>query len=229
MFVGLEKISLVDYDNKVSCILFKQGCNFRCPFCHNSSLVTHLKENIEIPFEEILAYLRKRKGVLDAVVISGGEPTLDLGLKDEIKKIKEIGYLIKLDTNGTHPEVIKDLLENNLLDYIAMDIKNSFEKYPSTIGVDNYEKEKILQSIDLIINSKIDYEFRTTLIEEFHSLEDMNKIGEIIKGAKKFYLQKFIDHETNIEQGLRSVTKENALIYKSVLSKYVELVELRGY
>ncbi|NLB49571.1 MAG: anaerobic ribonucleoside-triphosphate reductase activating protein, partial [Erysipelotrichia bacterium] len=142
---------------------------------------------------------------------------------------KEIGYLIKLDTNGTHPEVIKDLLENNLLDYIAMDIKNSFEKYPSTIGVDNYEKEKILQSIDLIINSKIDYEFRTTLIEEFHSLEDMNKIGEIIKGAKKFYLQKFIDHETNIEQGLRSVTKENALIYKSVLSKYVELVELRGY
>ncbi|MFA5503021.1 MAG: anaerobic ribonucleoside-triphosphate reductase activating protein [Bacilli bacterium] len=229
MFVGLEKLSLVDYDNKVSCILFKQGCNFRCPFCHNSSLVTRLKENTEIPFEEILAYLRKRKGVLDAVVISGGEPTLDLGLKDEIKKIKEIGYLIKLDTNGTHPEVIKDLLENNLLDYIAMDIKNSFEKYPSTIGVDNYEKEKILQSIDLIINSKIDYEFRTTLIEEFHSLEDMNKIGEIIKGAKKFYLQKFIDHETNIEQGLRSVTKENALIYKSVLSKYVESVELRGY
>jgi len=229
MFVGLEKLSLVDYDNKVSCILFKQGCNFRCPFCHNSSLVTRLKENTEIPFEEILAYLRKRKGVLDAVVISGGEPTLDLELKDEIKKIKEIGYLIKLDTNGTHPEVIKDLLENNLLDYIAMDIKNSFEKYPSTIGVDNYEKEKILQSIDLIINSKIDYEFRTTLIEEFHSLEDMNKIGEIIKGAKKFYLQKFIDHETNIEQGLRSVTKENALIYKSVLSKYVESVELRGY
>lgn len=229
MFVGLEKLSLVDYDNKVSCILFKQGCNFRCPFCHNSSLVTHLKENTEIPFEEILTYLRKRKGVLDAVVISGGEPTLDLKLKDEIRKIKEIGYLIKLDTNGTHPEVIMDLLENHLLDYIAMDIKNSFEKYPPTIGVDNYEKEKILQSIDLIISSKIDYEFRTTLIEEFHSLEDMNKIGEIIKGAKKFYLQKFIDHETNIEQGLHSVTKENALIYKSVLSKYVELVELRGY
>lgn len=229
MFVGLTKLSLVDYDQKLSCVLFKQGCNFRCPFCHNSSLVTNLNENKEISFEDILKYLEKRKGSLDAVVISGGEPTLDLELKNEIEAIKKLGYLVKLDTNGTHPEVIKELLECNLLDYVAMDIKNSFEKYHLAIGFKTYDCEKIAQSVDIIINSQVEYEFRMTLIEEFHNLADIEKIGEIIKGAQRFYLQKFKDSESNITQGLHPVTKENALIFRSVLLKYVKCVELRGY
>lgn len=229
MFVGMEKLSLVDYDDKISCILFKSGCNFRCPFCHNSLLVIDTNNNCEIPFSEILDYLEKRKGVIDAVVISGGEPTLDLELKEEIKAIKKLGYLVKLDTNGTHPEIIGELLEEKLLDYIAMDIKNSFKNYPLTAGIKKIEENKILKSISLIKNSNIDYEFRTTIISEFHDEVSMTEIGQMLKGAKKLYLQKFIDSENNIKRGLTPANKEKALIFKGILQEFVDFVDLRGY
>ena len=229
MFVGMEKLSLVDYDDKVACILFKSGCNFRCPFCHNSSLVIETNRNFEVPFSGILDYLEKRRGVIDAVVISGGEPTLDGELKNEIKEIKKLGFFVKLDTNGTRPDIIRELLEENLLDYVAMDIKNSLGKYPITAGLKQVEDDKILESIAVLKNSKIDYEFRTTLILEFHDEAAMIEIGEMIKGAKKLFLQKFIDSENNIKRGLNSVNIKKALIFKGVLQDYIDFVDLRGY
>ncbi len=229
MFVGMEKLSLVDYDDKVACILFKSGCNFRCPFCHNSALVIDANYNPEISFSEILDYLKNRKGIIDAVVISGGEPTLDLDLKYEIREIKKLGYLVKLDTNGTRPHIIRKLLEENLLDYVAMDIKNSLALYPITCGIKEVEENKILESISILKNSKIDYEFRTTIIEEFHDEISMIEIGQMLKGAKKLLLQKFVESENNIRRGLNPVNKEKALIFKGVLQDYIDFVDLRGY
>ncbi|MEA5061404.1 MAG: anaerobic ribonucleoside-triphosphate reductase activating protein [Erysipelotrichaceae bacterium] len=230
MFVGMEKLSLVDYDDKISCVLFKPGCNFACPFCHNSPLVIDAKENIEIPFETILNYLTKRKGSIDAVVISGGEPTLDPELKNEIIAIKKLGFLIKLDTNGTNPKLIKELIDDRLIDYVAMDIKNSPKKYPLTAGVKTIDFSKIEKSIRLLMTSNIDYEFRTTLVNEFHDEESINEMGKLLLGAKRMYLQLFKDRGTNIASNLHEVTKEKALVYKSILVKYnINKVELRGY
>ncbi len=230
MFVGMEKLSLVDYDDKISCVLFKPGCNFACPFCHNSPLVIDAKENIEIPFETILNYLTKRKGSIDAVVISGGEPTLDPELKNEIIAIKKLGFLIKLDTNGTNPKLIKELIDDRLIDYVAMDIKNSPKKYPLTAGVKTIDFSKIEKSIRLLMTSNIDYEFRTTLVNEFHDEESINEMGKLLLGAKRMYLQLFKDRGTNIASNLHEATKEKALFYKSILVKYnINKVELRGY
>ena len=179
-FVGIDKFSLLDYEDKVSCVLFCKPCNFRCPFCHNGTTV--LEAETTIPFDDILGYLKSRKGLIDAVVVSGGEPTLMPDLKEKIIKLKELGFLIKLDTNGTNPEVIKDLYESNLIDYVAMDIKNSFKKYSLTCGVKSVPLDKISQSILYLMNSGIDYEFRTTLIDEFHDEGDMLDIAETLKG-----------------------------------------------
>ena len=226
-FVGIDKFSLLDYEDKVSCVLFSKACNFRCPFCHNG--LTVLEADTFIPFDDILAYLRGRTGLIDAVVVSGGEPTLMGDLKEKITKLKEMGFLIKLDTNGTNPEVIKDLYESHLIDYVAMDIKNSFEKYPLTVGMKVVDLNKIKESINYLMTSGIDYEFRTTLIEEFHNEEDIKKIGELIKGAKRLYLQKYVDRESCIEHGFHEIKEETVKKYKDILLQYVNKVELRGY
>lgn len=226
-FVGIDKFSLLDYEDKVSCVLFSKACNFRCPFCHNGTTV--LEANTFILFDDILAYLRNRTGLIDAVVVSGGEPTLMGDLKEKITKLKEMGFLIKLDTNGTNPEVIKDLYESHLIDYVAMDIKNSFEKYPLTVGMKVVDINKVKESINYLMTSGIDYEFRTTLIEEFHNEEDIKKIGELIKGAKRLYLQKYVDRESCIKHGFHEIKEETVKKYKDILLQYVNKVELRGY
>lgn len=227
-FVGIEKLSLVDYPGKLACTLFTNGCNFKCPFCHNSSLV--VKENYGyIEDEEIYSYLQKRKKQIDGVVITGGEPTLMSNLIDQIKKIKQLGFLIKLDTNGSNPKIIKYLVENKLIDYIAMDIKNSFDKYHLTIGVENIDLENIKQSIDYIMTCGIDYEFRTTLVKELHNENDIIEISNIIKGAKKYFLQCFVDIGECIKDNLHKIEKEEALKYKKILEKNIEKVLLRGY
>lgn len=225
---GFEKFSLLDYDDKVSATLFFSNCNMRCPFCHNSSLVLGKDEAEDIPYQDVIEYLKKRKNVVDAVTISGGEPTLQKNLKEMIQEIKELGYLVKLDTNGTHPEVVKDLLDSKLLDYIAMDIKNSEEKYPLTAGR-MIDMEKIKESINLIINSGIDYEFRTTLIKEHHRKEDMEGILDLIRRAKRYRLQKFVDHGTCIESGLHEVETNEAKEYLTVFKGSIADLELRGY
>ena len=227
-FVGVEKLSLVDYDHHMSAVLFTNGCNFNCPFCHNSNLVVNTSINRPIPFEEILSFLKKRIGLLDAVVVTGGEPTLMPDLIDKITAIKELGYKVKLDSNGTRPEIIKKLVDLNLLDYIAMDIKSSFDTYPditdSFVNID-----KIKESIHYIETCGVDYEFRTTLIKEYHTEEDILKMAEALKDAKRMRLQLFIDSETCIKRGLHEVDLETAEKYKEILKKYIPDVELRGY
>ena len=226
-FVGIDKFSLLDYDENVSVVLFAPTCNFRCPFCHNGQSV--LENNLAIPFDEILDFLKTRTGLIDAVVVSGGEPTLMNDLVSKIEKIKELGFKIKLDTNGTNPDILRELLRKNLLNYIAMDIKNSEDKYAETVGVTNPLLSKIKESISIIMNSGIDYEFRTTLVAEYHSKESIEKMGELIKGANKLYLQKFVDREGVIKKGLHPIEEVWALSFKEILLGYVKQVELRGY
>ena len=226
-FVGIDKFSLLDYDENVSVVIFAPTCNYRCPFCHNGDSV--LGSNFSIPFEDILSFLKSRVGLIDAVVVSGGEPTLMDDLEEKIEKIKELGFKIKLDTNGTNPNVLSKLLGKNLINYIAMDIKNSENRYAETVGVTNPLMDKIKQSISLIMNSGIDYEFRTTLVAEYHTKESIEEMGRLIKRAKKLFLQKFVDREGVIKKGLHPVEEVWASSYKDILSNYVSKVELRGY
>jgi len=229
VFYGIDKFSLVDYDEKIACTLFTGGCNFKCPFCHNSSLVNLAENPNAISEEEILKYLKTRKGVIDAVVITGGEPTLHKDLLRVIKAIKDMGFLVKLDTNGTNPEMVKELVDQNLLNYVAMDIKNSKEKYASTVGLASLDMSKIQKTIDFLMENRVDYEFRTTTIDEYHSIDDFEEIGKWLKGAKKYRIQKFIDNENCIKHGLHEFKKENALIAKDIVLKYINDVELRSY
>ena len=227
-FVGLDKLSLLDYQDRMSCVLFSKACNFRCPFCHNG--LTVLEADTYIPWEEVMNYLKLRKGMLDAVVVSGGEPTLLPNLINKLKDIKSLGYEIKLDTNGTNPDLVKQYIDSNLIDYVAMDIKNSEEKYPLTAGVKTVDMESIKKTIKLLKEAGIAYEFRTTLVQEFHnSLDDIKGIGELIKGSKILYLQKFVDREGCIQKGLHEVEEEKAKEYKKILEGFVNKVELRGY
>ena len=223
--VGLDKMSLLDYEDKISCVLFYKACNFRCPFCHNG--LTVLEAEDEILFDAAIDYLKSRKGLLDAVVFTGGEPTLEPNLKKHIQRVKELGFLIKLDTNGTNPEKVKDLIDSNLLDYIAMDIKNSEEKYALTTGVKQVNMDNIKKSIELIMNSGVDYEFRTTLVDEFHKVEDMEGLANLINGARVLYLQKFVERDGCIQKGLHEVKEETANEFMKVLNKYISKVELR--
>ena len=227
-FVGIDKLSLLDYEDKISCVLFTKACNFRCPFCHNGLSV--IESETFIPFDDILDYLKMRRGVLDAVVISGGEPTLMPDLIDKIKIIKELGYEVKLDTNGTNPEIVEKLINEKLIDYVAMDIKNSLEMYALTAGVKTVNLENIKKTIHLLNERDFPHEFRTTLVYEFHNDEKyIHGIGELIKGSKKLYLQKFVDREGVFKKGLHPVEEDLANKYKDILSKYVDSVELRGY
>ena len=225
-FVGIDKFSLLDYDEKVSVVLFSPACNFRCPFCHNGESV--LNSNTPILFEEILEYLKSRVGLIDAVVFTGGEPTLMPELKERIKAVKELGFLIKLDTNGTNPKVIEELLNEGLLDYIAMDIKNSESMYSETAGCLQINMENIKKSIKIIENSGVNYEFRTTLIKEFHTEKSIREMAHLVKGAKQLYLQKFVDREGVIKKGLHEVSFEEANKFREILSEVVP-AELRGY
>lgn len=224
--IGLQKLSMVDWDGYMSATIFLNGCNFMCPFCHNSSLVNGT--GTEIPENEVLDFLKKRINILDSVCISGGEPTLYPDLPEFIKKIKDMGYLVKLDTNGTNPEMVKYLVEQKLVDYIAMDIKNCLEKYTLTIGK-HFDLTNIEKSIKYIMSCGIDYEFRTTLVEEFHTKEDIEKISKLIKGAKKYYLQKFEDSGHCLQSGLNDVSLNTAKEYVSILSKNIPNTKLRGY
>ena len=225
--VGLDKLSLLDYEDKISCVLFYKACNFRCPFCHNG--LTVLEAEDEFLFEAVLEYLKSRVGLLDAVVFTGGEPTLEPNLKEHIKQVKELGFLIKLDTNGTNPLILKDLIDSNLLDYVAMDIKNSEEKYPMTTGVKHVDMDKVKESINILMTSGTPHEFRTTLVDEFHKVEDMDAMGSLIKGAKHLYLQKFVERDGCIQKGLHEVNEDKANQFKEILLKYIDEVELRGY
>ena len=226
--VGIDKLSLLDYEDKVSIVLFSQACNFRCPFCHNGESV--LNAQSELDFDDILAYLKTRTGLVDAVVFSGGEPTLEPDLEVKIKSVKSLGFLIKLDTNGTNPVLLEKLIDEGLIDYVAMDIKNSPSLYAKTSGVTNINLDNIRKSISIIMKKAPDYEFRTTLVKEFHEHIDYDAFFELIKGAKRLYLQKFVDREGCIKKGLHDVDEMEATKLRDyLLSKGLDFVTLRGY
>lgn len=224
----MQKLSLVDYDGHMATTLFTAGCNFACPFCHNSGLVTQIDTRTEIGESEIFEHLKKRKGIIDAVVISGGEPTLQKDLVEFARSLKKFGVLVKLDTNGTNPDAIKHLVKEGLVDYIAMDIKNSTQKY-STTADRLVDIESIMQSINYIMSCGVDYEFRTTMVSELHNDSDVAQMGQMIKGAKKWYLQKYVDSDTCIVSGFHEIKKQDILKMQNIAKKYVENTVLRGY
>lgn len=191
---GLQKTTLLDFPGKLACTVFTSGCNFRCPFCHNASLVTRPSEVENISVENFFSYLEKRKGLLDGVCITGGEPMINKDIEDFIKSIKETGLLVKLDTNGSFPDRLEGLLDSGLVDYVAMDIKNSLSKYAHTAGVDpDFDTDCILRSINIIMNKAKEYEFRTTVVRELHDKEDILSIAQMLIGTNKYFLQKYTD------------------------------------
>ena len=225
---GLQKLTLLDYPGKMACTVFTAGCNLRCPFCHNSRLVIDPEKQSEYSDEEIFAFLKKRAGILDGVAITGGEPLLQNDIEEFISRVKELGYSVKLDTNGTFPEKLRSLVDKGLVDYVAMDIKNSPELYAETIGISGYDISKIKESIAFLLEGKVDYEFRTTVVREFHSVFGMNNLGEMIKGAKRHYLQGFIDSGETIGFGMSAVPKEEMEQMKNIMLQYVDFCEIRG-
>lgn len=227
-FYGLQKSTLLDYPGKLASTIFTGGCNFCCSFCHNGDLV-FIKEGIkEIAEEDILSFLKERKKILDGVCISGGEPLLQAGLKDFIIKVKELGLLVKLDTNGYYYDKLKELIDLKLIDYVAMDIKNSKEKYAITCGLKELDLTNIEKSITLLKSNVVDYEFRTTIVKEYHDTKDIENIGLWLNGADKYFLQSFKNSNEVINKNLNSHDVVTLNKYKDILSKYIKNVEIRG-
>ena len=221
---GLQKLSLIDYPGRLSCIIFTIGCNFRCSYCYNPSLVEGTCERI--PQKEIFSFLRKRKGLLDGVIITGGEPTIHNDLPDFIQRIKKMGFLVGLETNGTNPRMIKKLISERLIDYIAMDVKAPLKKYKEIVNVE-VDIDKIKESIDVIMNSGIEYEFRTTCYPLL-TKDDFIKIFKLIKGAKKYGIQQFLNKNTLIETDLKPYPDKFLYELKKISEEYVEGVEVRA-
>lgn len=231
VIAGLIRSSLIDYPGKVAVVVFTQGCNFSCGFCHNPDLVP-ISEEPNSKFQalnekKLFEFLESRKGKLDGVVITGGEPTLQRGLVGFIKKVKKMGYLVKLDTNGSNSELLSNLITNKLIDYVAMDIKNSPDKYKKTCG--HPFSEQIKKSIELIINSNVNYEFRTTVLPHYHETEDFKEIGKLLKGAKKYTIQGFRDENLLDKKlkGTKKFTRKELGEVQSILEKYIKIVEIR--
>ena len=225
---GLNKTTLLDYPEHVAATIFLGGCNFRCPFCQNGDLVLRPERQPVIAQKEVLGFLKKRRGLLTGVCITGGEPTLAEGLADFIKEIKELGYLVKLDTNGYKPEAVRRLAEGKLLDYIAMDIKNSMRRYGETVGAAWVDTGRIKESIRLIMESGIEYEFRTTVVRELHGKEELSAIGKEIKGAEKYFLQSYREETGVIVKGYHAYGREELEQLAECVRPYVKGVWVRG-
>lgn len=225
---GLQKMTLLDFPGKVACTVFTGGCNFRCPFCHNALLVTELPENPDYTVDEILSFLKKRAGLLDGVAITGGEPLMNPDIADFIKQIRDLGYSVKLDTNGSYPDRLKSIVGEGIVDYVAMDIKNCKEKYAETVGLKSYDLSKIEESVDFLKTNTVDYEFRTTVVKEFHTVEDIRKAAEWIKGAKRYFLQNFVDSGNLIDGSVSGVDKSIMLEMQKTAAEFVPQTQIRG-
>ena len=225
---GMQKLTLLDYPGKVACTIFLSGCNLRCPYCHNPDLVLpERKDRQELSAAEVLRYLEQRHGKLDGVCISGGEPTLQQELLRFIADIRSLGYAIKLDTNGTNPGMLRELLQDDLLDYVAMDIKNSPEHYAETCGgVDVLSK--VQESVNLLLNSAADYEFRTTVCKPLHTQKEMKEIGHWLKGAKRYFIQAFVDSGNLVSGGVQAHTHEELAQLLQIVLPYIPNTQLRG-
>ena len=224
---GLQKMTLLDFPGHVACTVFLNACDFRCPFCHNYELACGTSPAV-MEENELLSFLKKRKGLLDGAAFTGGEPCLHKELPGLMEKCRDLGYAIKLDTNGYHPKMLAYILEEGLADYVAMDIKNSPEKYALTAGIDHVDMALIEESIALLVNGKTEYEFRTTVVKEFHEAGDFEKMGRMIEGAKRYFLQKFTDRETVPYSNLHAPEPDEMKDFLQIASRFVTEASLRG-
>lgn len=231
--LGLQKLTLLDYPGKMACTVFTAGCNFRCPFCHNASLVEREESGVPIEEQELFAFLEKRQGILEGVCVTGGEPLLQANIAEFLARIKALGYSVKLDTNGSFPKKLKALTSDGLLDYVAMDIKNSPEKYAKTAGFPSDERgtlllENVRESVAFLKEKHVDYEFRTTVVREFHETSDFVRIGEWLQGADRYFLQGFVDSGDLICEGLHGYSAEEMHRFCSLIGDRIPSVQVRG-
>ena len=224
---GLQKLTLLDYPGRLAATVFLGGCNMRCPFCHNASLVVR-PDNTEITEDELFAFLESRRGKLSGVCVTGGEPTLNRELPSFISKIRALGYSVKLDTNGTHPEMLESLIRDGLVDYVAMDIKTSIENYGRVSGIPDIDTSKIERSIDLLLSGTVPYEFRTTVVRELHTASDFEAIGRRIEGARAYFLQSFKDSGDLIEDGFSSYSEAEIQSLLDIVKVYIPNAQIRG-
>ena len=225
-------MTLLDFPGRVACTVFLGGCNFRCPYCHNSELFDGTAEPV-MDDEKLLAFLQKRKGILDGVCITGGEPTLQPGLEDLLRRIKELGYPVKLDTNGYRPEVLKKLVDEGLVDYVAMDIKNGPDAYGETVGLSRMELSRIEESIRFLTGGAVDYEFRTTVVKELHNETSITQMGKWLAAVakapvKRLFLQSFVDRDTVKFSGLSAPSDAEMHQFQAILAPFAEMVKIRG-
>ncbi len=223
---GFQKLTLLDYPGRIACIIFTQGCNYKCSYCQNSLLIPHENEEL-VAEEEVLAYLNQRKSILDGIVISGGEPTIQIGLVDFIKKVKSLGLLVKLDTNGSNPKLLKQLLEEKLVDYVAMDIKYLLEEY-SVVTKCRVNRNNLLESMNILKNSGIEYEFRTTIIKNVHTMDIILKLCKYFDNKQPFYLQNFEQSEYVPDKTLESFTRDELKEIEKIIKKEYPNVVIRG-
>jgi len=225
---GFNKTTLLDYPEHVAATVFTGGCNFRCPFCQNGGLVLSPNPDERIEEEEVLSYLKKRQGILEGVCITGGEPTLQQDLREFICKVKEMGYLVKLDTNGYRPQVLWNLLQEELLDYVAMDIKASKANYAVAAGVKELDVSRIEESVGILKSGRVPYEFRTTVVKGIHSIDEFEEIGQFLAGGRAYYLQQYRENENVIVQGYEAFSKSEMERMAQLARKYIDKVALRG-
>ena len=231
IIAGLQKMTITDFPENVACILFLKGCNFRCPYCHNSELIDYKIDDNYILKEEVFDFLKKRQGILDGVVISGGEPTVNKDLPKLIKEIRDLGFKIKLDTNGTNPQMLKELLEDGLIDYVAMDIKNVQTKYLETAGLSEKNVqilENVQKSIDILKKTKVDHEFRTTIMKNYHNIEDLEEINKLIGKDEKYFIQNFEDSEYVLDHNIEPFSEKELKEIKNKLTKNFQKTSVRG-
>ena len=225
---GLQKLTLRDIPGKMACTIFTGGCNFRCPFCHNADLVYLPENTAEIPQEDVLKFLNKRQGILEGVCISGGEPLMQEHIEPFLREIKALGYPIKIDTNGTYPKRLKELVEAGLIDYVAMDVKNAPNRYAVTAGLPQYDTIAIKESIDYLMEGQVDYEFRTTVVKEYHDEASMKQLGCWLRGASALYLQSYVDSDRVIKAGLHAHDETTMRAYRDLLREYIPNTQVRG-
>ena len=226
--LGLQKLSLVDFPGKVAATVFTGGCDLRCPFCHNAPLVLPGRGTSALDAGGVLDFLASRRGLLDGVVLSGGEPLLQPDAADFLAEVKAMGFAVKLDTNGCHPDALADILDRRLADYVALDIKNSLEKYPWTVGVPGFDTAPVERSARLLMEGPADYEFRTTLVRPFHEVGDMETIGRWLRGARRYYLQAFVDSGDLVGGGCAPFTPEEMEGFLQAARPFFQSVALRG-
>lgn len=225
---GLNKTTLLDYPEHVAATIFTGGCNFRCPFCHNGNLVLNPKSVPAFSVNDVLTFLNKRKHILSGICITGGEPTLQPDLTDFMKSVKDIGYLVKLDTNGYHPDVLKRILEAGLVDYVAMDLKAGLSHYAQACGLEHFDSNRILESISLLSSSLVAYEFRTTTVKGIHTTDDFIELSQIIPPDASYFIQSYKESDGVIHKGYSSFTAKELSTFLAIIQPHVPAVALRG-